>query len=370
MTTFEIRKQLTLVRKEKPNPDSLEFGRVFTDHMFVLDYTEGQGWHDPRIIPYQPITLEPSSMVFHYGQTVFEGLKAYKTPAKDVLLFRPEKNISRLNKSSARMSIPPIDEELALEGLKQLVALDRDWVPDAPGTSLYIRPFIIATEQYLGVAPSKNYQFIIIMSPVGSYYKEGMNPVKILVEQEYVRAVKGGTGEAKTGGNYASSLKGQQEATALGYSQTLWLDGKEHKYIEEVGSMNVFFVIDGVAVTPELNGSILPGVTRDSILHVLRKEGLPVEERRISIDEVVEAHKAGKLQEAFGTGTAAVISPIGEFLWEGQQLIINNGEVGSLTQKLYDTLTGIQTGTVEDPFGWTLTIEAATSDKAEEISTL
>jgi branched-chain amino acid aminotransferase len=370
MTKFEIRQQLTLARKEKPAPESLEFGRVFTDHMFVLDYTEGQGWHDPRIIPYQPITLEPSSMVFHYGQTVFEGLKAYKTPANEVVLFRPEKNISRLNKSSARMSIPPIDEELALEGLKQLVTLDSEWIPNAPGTSLYIRPFIIATEQYLGVAPSRNYQFIIIMSPVGSYYKEGMNPVKILVEKEYVRAVKGGTGEAKTGGNYASSLKAQQEAAALGYSQTLWLDGKEQQYIEEVGSMNIFFVIDGIVVTPALNGSILPGVTRDSILHVLRKEGLPLEERRISIDELVEAHKAGKLQEAFGTGTAAVISPIGEFLWEGQKLIINNGEVGSLTQQLYDTLTGIQTGTLEDPFGWTIKIASSSDDKLEEISTL
>ncbi|MGN7117468.1 branched-chain amino acid aminotransferase [Lysinibacillus odysseyi] len=369
MTKFEIRQQLTLVRKEKPEPDTLEFGRVFTDHMFVLDYTEGQGWHDPRIIPYQPITLEPSSMVFHYGQTVFEGLKAYKTPAKDVVLFRPEKNLSRLNKSSARMSIPPIDEELALEGLKQLVSLDREWVPEAPGTSLYIRPFIIATEQYLGVAPSKNYQFIIIMSPVGSYYKEGINPVKILVEKEYVRAVKGGTGEAKTGGNYASSLKAQQEAAASGYSQTLWLDGKEQKYIEEVGSMNIFFVIDNTVVTPALNGSILPGITRDSILQVLGMEGIPTEERRISIDELVEAHKAGKLQEAFGTGTAAVISPIGEFLWEEQKIIVNNGEVGPLTQKLYDTLTGIQTGTLEDPFGWTLTLESPADEKIEEITT-
>lgn len=354
MTKVTIKQSLTKYGKEKPEVDSLGFGQIFTDHMFVLDYTEGQGWHDPRIIPYQPITLDPSSMVFHYGQTVFEGLKAYKTPEKEVLLFRPDQNFKRLNKSSERMSIPTLDEELVLEGLKQLVSIDRDWIPEAPGTSLYIRPFIIATEPYLGVSPSKTYQFIIIMSPVGSYYKEGINPVKILVEESYVRAVKGGTGEAKTGGNYASSLKAQQKATEEGYSQTLWLDGKEHKYVEEVGSMNVFFIIDGKAITPALNGSILPGITRDSILTVLRDKGIEVEERRIAIDEIVEAHKAGTLQEAFGTGTAAVISPIGQFLVDGEELTINNNEIGATTQMLYDTLTGIQNGIVEDKFGWTI----------------
>lgn len=354
MTKVTIKQSLTKYGKEKPEVDSLGFGQIFTDHMFVLDYTEGQGWHEPRIIPYQPITLDPSSMVFHYGQTVFEGLKAYKTPEKEVLLFRPDQNFKRLNKSSERMSIPALDEELVLEGLKQLVSIDRDWIPEAPGTSLYIRPFIIATEPYLGVSPSKTYQFIIIMSPVGSYYKEGINPVKILVEESYVRAVKGGTGEAKTGGNYASSLKAQQKATEEGYSQTLWLDGKEHKYVEEVGSMNVFFVIDGKAITPALNGSILPGITRDSILALLRDKGIEVEERRIAIDEVVEAHKAGKLQEAFGTGTAAVISPIGEFLVNGEVLTVNDNKIGSITQDLYDTLTGIQNGLVEDKFNWTI----------------
>lgn len=354
MTQVEIKQQLTHYGKEKPAVDELGFGQIFTDHMFVLDYTEGQGWHDPRIIPYQPLTLDPSCMVFHYGQTVFEGLKAYKTPEKEVLLFRPEQNFKRLNKSSERMSIPALDEELVLEGLKQLVSIDRDWIPEAPGTSLYIRPFIIATEPYLGVSPSKNYQFIIIMSPVGSYYKEGINPVKILVEESYVRAVKGGTGEAKTGGNYASSLKAQQKATDEGYAQTLWLDGKEQKYVEEVGSMNVFFIIDGKAVTPALNGSILPGITRDSILTVLRDKGIEIEERRIAIDEVVEAHKAGTLQEAFGTGTAAVISPIGAFLVNGEELIVNDQQIGTITQQLYDTLTGIQNGVVEDTFGWTI----------------
>ena len=354
MTQFEIKQQLSTYHKEKPAVDALGFGQIFTDHMFVLDYTEGQGWHDPRIIPYQPLTLDPSCMVFHYGQTVFEGLKAYKTANKEVLLFRPEQNFKRLNKSSERMSIPALDEELVLEGLKQLVSIDRDWIPEAPGTSLYVRPFIIATEPCLGVSPSKNYQFIIIMSPVGSYYKEGINPVKILVEESYVRAVKGGTGEAKTGGNYASSLKAQQKATEDGYSQTLWLDGKEQKYVEEVGSMNVFFVIDGKAVTPALNGSILPGITRDSILTVLRDKGIEVEERRIAIDEIVDAHKAGLLQEAFGTGTAAVISPIGEFYVNGEALTVNNNKIGSITQELYNTLTGIQNGTVEDTFGWTI----------------
>lgn len=354
MATATIKQSLTKYHKEKPAIDELGFGQIFTDHMFVLDYTEGQGWHDPRIIPYQPITLDPSSMVFHYGQTVFEGLKAYKTPDKEVVLFRPEQNFKRLNKSSERMSIPALDEELVIDALKQLVSIDRDWIPEAPGTSLYIRPFIIATEPYLGVSPSKTYQFIIIMSPVGSYYKEGINPVKILVEESYVRAVKGGTGEAKTGGNYASSLKAQQKATEEGYSQTLWLDGKEQKYVEEVGSMNVFFIIDGKAVTPALNGSILPGITRDSILTVLRNKGIPVEERRVSMDEIIEAHKAGKLQEAFGTGTAAVISPIGEFLVNGEALTVNDNKIGAITQDLYDTLTGIQYGIIEDTFRWTI----------------
>lgn len=356
MTNYTIKQQLTHLPKEKPNVDSLGFGQIFTDHMFVLDYTEGSGWHDPRIIPYQPITLDPSAMVFHYGQTVFEGLKAYRTPTGQVQLFRPDKNFERLNRSSARISIPAIDEELVLQGLLELVRIDQDWVPAAEGTSLYIRPFIIATQPYLGVAPSKNYQFIIIMSPVGSYYKEGINPVKIVVEQQYVRAVKGGTGEAKTGGNYASSLIAQEKASEIGYSQTLWLDGVEHRYIEEVGSMNIFFKIDGKIVTPALNGSILPGITRDSILHMLRYEGYDVEERRISIDEIVEAHKAGKLEEAFGTGTAAVISPIGEFYWQGETIVVNEGKIGSVSKHLYDTLTGIQNGLIDDSYNWMIRI--------------
>jgi len=354
MTMLEIKKEITTNPKEKPAVDQLGFGQFFTDHMFIVDYTEGMGWHDPRIIPYQPLSIDPSAMVFHYGQAVFEGLKAYATVDNGVLLFRPDRNFNRLNQSNERIVIPAIDEELALEALKQLVTLDREWVPTAPGTSLYIRPFIIATEPHLGVHPSNTYKFIIIMSPSGSYYKEGINPVKIMVEQHFVRAVAGGTGEAKTAGNYASALKGQEIAHKEGYSQTLWLDGKEHRYIEEVGSMNIFFKINGTVITPALNGSILPGITRDSMLHVLKSKNIPVEERRISIDEVVEAYHNGTLEEAFGTGTAAVISPVGELKWQDEKIVINNGEIGEISQMLYDTLTGIQNGTLEDAFGWTI----------------
>ncbi|MFJ7667405.1 branched-chain amino acid aminotransferase [Lysinibacillus sp. NPDC097195] len=351
---LEIKKVMTTHPKEKPAVDQLGFGQFFTDHMFIVDYTEGMGWHDPRIIPYQPLSIDPSAMVFHYGQAVFEGLKAYATVDNEVLLFRPDRNFNRLNHSNERIVIPAIDEELALEALKQLVTLDREWVPTAPGTSLYIRPFIIATEPHLGVHPSNSYKFIIIMSPSGTYYKEGINPVKIMVEQHFVRAVAGGTGEAKTAGNYASALKGQEIAHQEGYSQTLWLDGKEHRYIEEVGSMNIFFKINGTVITPALNGSILPGITRDSMLHVLKSKNIPVEERRISIDEVVEAYHNGTLEEAFGTGTAAVISPVGELKWRDEKIVINNGEIGDISQMLYDTLTGIQNGTLEDAFGWTI----------------
>jgi branched-chain amino acid aminotransferase len=351
---LEITKEITTNPKEKPAVDQLGFGQFFTDHMFIVDYTEGMGWHDPRIIPYQPLSIDPSAAVFHYGQAVFEGLKAYATVDNRVLLFRPDRNFNRLNHSNERIVIPAIDEELALEALKQLVTLDREWVPKAPGTSLYIRPFIIATEPHLGVHPSKNYKFIIIMSPSGSYYKEGINPVKIMVEQHFVRAVVGGTGEAKTAGNYASALKGQEIANKEGYSQTLWLDGKEHRYIEEVGSMNIFFKINGTVITPALNGSILPGITRNSMLQVLKAKNIPVEERRISIDEVVEAYHNRTLEEAFGTGTAAVISPVGELKWQDEKIVINNGEIGEVSQMLYETLTGIQNGTLEDTFGWTI----------------
>lgn len=344
-------------KKEKPNPNHLEFGRVFTDHMFMMDYNDKSGWHDARIVPYAPLTLDPSAMVLHYGQTVFEGLKAYVTSDGEAQLFRPEKNIERLNRSNNRLCIPQIDEEFALKALKKLVAIEKDWIPNVAGTSLYIRPFVISTEPYLGVAPSQNYQFIVILSPVGAYYKEGINPVKIAVEDEYVRAVLGGTGEAKTGGNYAASLKAQENIADEGFAQVLWLDGVERKYIEEVGSMNVFFKIDGEVVTPKLTGSILEGVTRNSVLKLLKHWNIPLVERKISIDELYEAYKAGVLEEAFGTGTAAVISPMGQLTWKGKNMVINDGKTGPLSQKLYDTLTGIQYGNIEDPFNWMTSVE-------------
>lgn len=356
---LDIRYELTTDRKEKPDPSTLGFGRHFTDHMFLMNYTEGKGWHDARIVPYADLSLDPATMVFHYAQEMFEGLKAYRTPDGSVQLFRPEKNIERMNRTNDRLCIPEIDPGDALDAIRALVAVDEEWVPSLPGTSLYIRPFIIATDVQLGVHPSKTYLFIIILSPVGSYYKEGINPVKIYVEREYVRAVRGGTGFAKVGGNYANSLIGQKKAESLGYAQVLWLDGVEHKYIDEVGAMNVFFVIDGKVITPTLeSGSILPGVTRASCIELLRSLGYTVEERRLSIDEVVEAYHAGKLDEAFGTGTAAVISPIGMLDNTDEKMIVNEGKIGKIAETLYNTLTGIQWGTLPDTFGWTVKVKA------------
>ncbi|MFD0713418.1 branched-chain amino acid aminotransferase [Paenibacillus sp. GCM10027626] len=350
--TYKLEIELSTQKKQKPAADKLGFGKYYTDHMFIMDYHAGEGWVNPRIIPYQPLTLDPAAKVLHYGQTVFEGLKAYRTPDGQLQLFRPQKNFQRLNKSNDRLSIPAIDEEFALHALQQLVLADQDWVPEEQGTSLYIRPFIIATESSLGATSSTDYQFIIIMSPVGSYYAEGIHPVKIYVEPDYIRAVKGGVGFAKTAGNYAASLKAQDDAAAKGFAQVLWLDGVHRKYIEEVGSMNVFFKIAGKVITPALNGSILDGVVRNSIIQLLKHWNVPVEERALSIDEVYEAHKSGTLEEAFGTGTAAVISPIGELNWDGNQMIINDGMTGELSGKLYSTLTGVQNGTVEDELGW------------------
>ncbi len=356
--SMQISINKTATPRQKPaDPGKLGFGQIFTDHMFMMDYIEGKGWHNARIVPYGPLTLEPSTMVLHYGQAVFEGLKAYKTGDGRVLLFRPEKNMERINVSNERMCIPPIDVEFGVEAIKALVKVDRDWIPDAEGTSLYIRPFIFATDPYLGVRPSHTYSFIIILSPSGPYYPGGIDPVKIYVESKYVRAVKGGTGFAKTPGNYAASLKAQAEAKELGYIQVLWLDGVERKYIEEVGSMNVFFKINGEVITPSLEGSILPGITRDSVIHLLKSWGVKVTERRISIEELYRAHSEGKLEEAFGTGTAAVISPIGELNWSGNKIVINNNRIGDMSQKLYDTITGIQTGKLEDKFGWTVEVE-------------
>ncbi len=357
MTVKSIEITESTTKKDKPLDEELQFGTVFTDHMFIADYSTETGWTDHRIMPYEPFKVDPAAIIFHYGQTVFEGLKAYLSKDGKIRLFRPEQNMKRLNQSSERLCMPQIDEEMALEGLKQLLTIDKEWIPKAAGTSLYIRPFVIATEPYLGVAPSTKYRFMIILSPVGSYYKEGIQPVKILVENEYVRAVAGGTGTAKTAGNYAASLKAQEIATEKGYSQVLWLDGVEKKYIEEVGSMNVFFKINGEVVTPALNGSILEGITRKSIIEMLKHWDVPVVERQISMEEIKEAHASGALEEAFGTGTAAVISPIGEFNWQDTKFVVNEGKTGELSEKLYATLTGIQTGEVEDPFNWVIELD-------------
>lgn len=353
---LNIKIEKTEKLKEKPNPNELGFGSVFTDYMFVMDYSEGIGWHDPCIIPYQDIVLEPSAMVFHYGQEMFEGLKAYRTESDEVLLFRPKKNIQRANITNERICMPKLNEEDILQAIKAIVDIDREWVPSLPGTSLYIRPFVIATDPFLGVRAAKSYKFIIILSPVGAYYKEGINPVKIWVETEYVRAVKGGVGFTKTGANYASSLKAQMKAKEKGYTQVLWLDGIERKYVEEVGTMNVFFKINGEVITPSLEGSILSGVTRASVIELLKTWGNTVVERRITIDEVYKAGEEGKLEEVFGTGTAAVISPVGVLDWNGHILNINNGKIGKMAEKLYDTITGVQSGKIKDDYKWTINI--------------
>lgn len=343
--------------KQKPDFNNLGFGTDFTDHMFMMNYTEGQGWHDPRIVPYGPITLDPSAMVLHYAQEMFEGMKAYKTKDGRALLFRPEKNIQRTNVTNDRLCIPQINEEDMLQAIKALVSVEKDWIPTASGTSLYIRPFIFATDPFLGVRASATYLFMIILSPVGAYYKGGINPVKIWVETEYVRAVKGGVGYAKTGGNYAASIKAQMKAKERGYAQVLWLDGIERKYVEEVGTMNVFFKIDGEVITPNLEGSILPGVTRNSVIELLNAWGISVTERKLSIDEIYEAAEKGTLEEAYGTGTAAVISPIGQLNYNGKIITINDGKIGELSQRIYDTVTGIQTGAAKDSFNWTVEVE-------------
>lgn len=353
----QIRIQKSNTLKQKPDQNNLGFGRYFTDHMFIMDYSNDKGWYDARIVPYGPLEIDPATMVLHYGQAIFEGLKAYKTKDGRILLFRPEKNMERVNQSNDRMCIPPIDVDFGVEAIKAIVSLDKDWIPTAEGTSLYIRPFIIATDPYLGVKSADTYKFIIILSPSGAYYSTGINPVKIYVENEYVRAVRGGTGFAKTPANYAASLKAQNLAKEKGYEQVLWLDGVEMKYVEEVGSMNVFFKIDGEVVTPSLDGSILPGITRDSVIQLLRHWNVPFSERKLGIQELYDAYKNGKLEEAFGTGTAAVISPIGELCWNDRVMTINNGEIGELSAKIYNTITGIQSGKIQDEFGWTTEVK-------------
>lgn len=338
--------------KNRPDENKLGFGTYFTDHMFLMDYSKEKGWHNARITPYGSLSMDPSTMVFHYGQAIFEGLKAYRTAENKIQLFRPEANLERLNSSARRLCIPPIDEAFGLECLKKLVELESEWVPRPEGTSLYIRPTVIATDPFLGVRASFTYTYFIILSPVGAYYPEGFAPVKIWVTTSYVRAVPGGVGETKTAGNYAASLYAGEKAHENGYTQVLWLDGVERRYVEEVGAMNIFFVIDGELITPSLSGSILPGVTRDSVLKLARHWNMKVSERRISIDEVMEAHEKGKLDECFGTGTAAVISPVGELRYKDKVIKIGDGSVGPVANKFYKAITDIQYGRSSDPFNW------------------
>ena len=352
---IELRKAETL--KSLPEDSDLTFGTIFSDHMFNMDYDPENGWHNPRIEPYQPIVMDPSTMVLHYGQSIFEGLKAFKTPDGKIQVFRPEQNFARFNRSAHKLCIPELDEKFALKAMMELLKLDQRWVPSTPGTSLYIRPTIIAMDPYIGVRASYTYRFFIIMSPVGAYYKEGFNPVKIWVTDEHVRAVRGGMGEVKTAGNYAASIYAGEEAHRRGYTQVLWLDGVELKYIEEVGSMNIFFVIDDEIITPALSGSILSGITRDTVKLLAAKWGHPVTERRISIDELIAAHEAGKLQEMFGSGTAAVISPVGEMMYKDKVMKIGDGSVGKWSHKFFKAITDIQYGITEDTDGWNLSLE-------------
>ena len=349
---LNIKYELSTERKPKPDWNNLGFGKYFTDHMFIMDYDKGMGWHDARIIPYQNLSLDPACMVFHYAQEMFEGLKAYRTESGEVRLFRPMENIRRLNASAARMCLPEIDENMSLEILEAYVRHESEWVPKSFGTSLYLRPFMFGNDEALGVHTVKSAVYMIIASPSGSYYKEGINPVKIMIENEDVRTVRGGTGTAKCGGNYAASTRAGERAEKKGYSQVLWLDGVERRYIEEVGAMNVMFNIDGEIVTPALTGSILPGITRKSCIEVLRSLGYKVTERLLSVDELIDAMENGKLLEAWGCGTAAVVSPIGRLMYKDKEYIINNEKIGDITHMLYDILTGIQWGKREDSFGW------------------
>lgn len=355
---MEIKYELAKTLKEKPADESkLGFGHIFTDHMFIMNYDTGEGWHDARIVPYGDISLSPAAMCLHYGQEIFEGLKAYRTAEGKIQLFRPDENFKRMNISNERMVIPQINEQDAMEALMALLNVEKDWVPHSEGAALYIRPFIIATDPYVGVRPADHYMFMIILSPSGAYYSTGLNPVKIYVESKYVRAVRGGTGFAKTAANYAISLAGQEEAHKQDYEQVLWLDGVERKYVEEVGSMNIFFVIDGEIITPALTGSVLSGITRKSAIEICRSKGYKVTERRISIQEIADAYDAGKLDEVFGTGTAAVISPVGHLKWEDKIMEINDNKIGQISQMLYDTMTGIQWGKIPDEFGWTVELK-------------
>ena len=350
---MEIKITKTTAPKTKPaDESSLGFGKVFSDHMFIMDWTKGEGWHDARIVPFGYLNIHPASSVLHYGTEIFEGLKAYRTVDGSIVMFRPEENLRRMNNSAERLCLPQIDEADFLEILDKLIEIDKEWVPHSEGTSLYIRPFMIGNDENLGVHSVKRATFVIILSPSGAYYAEGINPVKIAIESEDVRAVKGGTGYAKCGGNYAASLRAGEKAEEKGFTQVLWLDGVHRKYIEEVGSMNVMFKIDGEIVTPELTGSVLPGITRKSCVELLKAKGYKVSERLISIEELEQAARDGKLEEAWGTGTAAVVSPIGWLSYKDDELEVNGGKIGEVTQNLYDELTGIQWGKLPDTHSW------------------
>lgn len=344
---------LSQTLKPKPRDEShLGFGTIFTDHMFLLSYDKGQGWHDARVVPYAPFQMDPACAVLHYSQSIFEGLKCYRRADGGLQLFRAKDNFARMNRSAVRMGMPDLDQELCLEGLLKLLEVEKDWVPHQPGTSLYIRPTLIATDVKLGVHAAHSYLFYIILSPVGAYYANGLAPNDIYVEDQYVRAVRGGIGFTKAGGNYAASLLAGEEADKKGFAQVLWLDGVERRYIEEVGAMNIFFVYGKELVTPELNGNILPGITRDSVLKLAPRLGYTVREARIEAKQVLEDIRSGRVTEAFGSGTAAVISPVKAFSYQGESFCVGDGQIGQVAQSLYDHLTGIQYGVKEDSEGW------------------
>ncbi len=338
--------------KKSVLPEQLGFGTLFTEHVFEMDYHPGKGWHNPSIKKLEKINLHPAAMIFHYGQAVFEGMKAFKTVNDDVAFFRPQEHFLRLNRSAKRMCIPEIDLEQALESLKELVSKDKEWIPSKKGTALYIRPFIMATDEFLGVRPSSRYKFIILLSPVGAYYPEGFKPVKIYAQNEFVRAVRRGIGDCKTPGNYAASLFASEEAKKMGYTQVLWLDAIEQKFIEEVGTMNIFIRFENEIATPNLTGAILPGITRSSVIHLLKNKGENITERLIDIQEVIDAYKNKTLLEVFGTGTAAVISSVGVLGYKDKKMILNEGEAGKFAASLYDEITGIQYGEKPDVFNW------------------
>ena len=351
-----ITKSETAGQRPRPADSELGFGEIMTDHMFLMEYSTAGGWQNARIEPYHDLTLSPVAMVLHYNQQVFEGLKAYAWADGGIGLFRPNKNVERMNSSTKRMVMPQIDPDLVIDAIKKLVLLDKDWLPKSDGTSIYIRPTMIATEAALGVHPSDTYLFFVVLSPVGAYYKEGFSPTRIFVSDEYIRAARGGVGNAKTSGNYGPTLFISEQAIEKGYTQVLWLDAVERKYVEEVGTSNIFFVIDGELVTPSLSGSILPGVTRDSVMQVARSWNMKVTERRVSMTEVIERCQNGSINEAFATGTAAVVSPIGEIGYMGEDITVGEGDTGPLSRRLYDELTGIQYGRKDDPFNWRVRI--------------